>query len=44
MKKVWRHIVTGLIVSDEEYSVLSKLAKTNFVPLIKKYNDSYIRK
>ena len=44
MKKAWKHIVTGIIVSDEEYSMLGILAKTNFVPLILKNNDTIIRK
>lgn len=47
MKKVWRHIETGAIISDDEYNTLGILAKTNFVPLIQKTrnnDDSYIRK
>ena len=46
MRKGWKHIVTGVVISEYEYSLLSYTEKTNFEPLIikTKENDSYIRK
>jgi hypothetical protein len=46
MRKGWKHIVTGLVISEYEYSLLTEIQKTNFEPLIIKTreNDSYVRK
>jgi hypothetical protein len=44
MKRAWKHITTGQVISDEAYALLGIVSKAEYVPLIKKYNDSYIRK
>ena len=44
MKKVWKHITTGQVISDEAYNAKGIVERAEYVPIIKKTNDSYIRK
>lgn len=47
MKRVWKHIETGAIISDDKYASLGIVEKSAYVPLIQKTrnnDDSYIRK
>ena len=44
MKKVWKHIKSGKVISDEAYHAKGIIERSEYVPVIKKYNDSIIRK
>jgi len=46
MRKAYKHITTGAIISEEQYALLGIVEKSAYVPLIQKTrtNDSIVYK